>query len=54
MAALELQAGDTLVVIPPTPMPMGTQRRLIEFAQEQGVSIIVLPHGSQVYVRSSP
>lgn len=48
--AVRIKRGETLVVIPPGPMPAESQRRLLDHADRTGINLIVLPHGSRLYL----
>lgn len=43
--------GETLVLIPPSPMPAEMQRRLLDHCDRTGINLLVLPHGSRVLVK---
>lgn len=48
---IRVAPGETLVLIPPSPMPAEMQRRLLDHCDRTGINLLVLPHGSRVLVK---
>ena len=46
-----IAAGETLVIVPPSPMPQDVVAKLSEYARSQNFKIIVLPHNCKTYIK---
>ena len=46
-----IAAGETLVVVPPSPMPQVVMEHLRKYATDNGFRIMVLPHNCKVYIK---
>lgn len=50
---IRVAPGETLVLIPPSPIPSEMQRRLLDHCDRTGINLLVLPHGSRVLVKEA-
>ena len=46
-----IAAGETLVIVPPSPMPQDVVAQLSAYANKQNFKIMVLPHNCKVYIK---
>lgn len=48
---VRIAAGETLVIVPPSPMPQVAVERLSAYARANNFKIMVLPHNCKVYIK---
>lgn len=48
---VRIAANETLVIVPPSPMPDAVIARLKHYAKERDINIMVLPHNCKVYIK---
>lgn len=51
LEGVRIAAGETLVIVPPSPIPGVIVSKLGDYARSLGFKIMVLPHNCKVYIK---